>query len=266
MAKRQRSTADMLQSATRAGAAIQKQDRAIEAQTQEARSMPATFPLDKILDRSSDTRKVKQEHVQELMESISVLGLLEPLVIDRKGRLLAGAHRRAAIYLLQEQKKSSYKKHFQSDLIPVRVIDFDAEKDPSLALQIEITENEKRRDYTPNEVRLLADTLREAGYVDLKGRPAKNQKALRPALELIVGKSLRTVRRYLNTETEKSVTNVRLSDDEKELSALKRLRSELIRWENRSLESEISELSALSKDVAKLVRRIDRQLRKLGVD
>lgn len=200
------------------------------------------------------------------MESIAILGLLEPLVIDKKGRLLAGAHRRAAIYLLKDQNKLSYEKQFPNDLIPVRIINFDAEQDPDLALQIEITENEKRRDYTPNEVRSLAETLRQAGYVDVKGRPAKEQKALRPALELIVGKSLRTVRRYLNTDTEKSVTNVRLLETEVQVSALKRLRSELVRWQNTSSEPEIHELNLVNRDVAKLIRRIDRQLATLEVD
>jgi ParB family chromosome partitioning protein len=77
---------------------------------------------------------------------------------------------------------------------------FDASEDPEQALQVEISENEKRRDYTPNEVRALASRLRAAGYVDTPGRPSKDEKRLRPALEVIVGKSLRSVRRYLTEE------------------------------------------------------------------
>lgn len=258
MARRKRSTADMLSSATLAGAAIQQQDRAVESQ--EEQSKTTSFPLGKILNRSRNTRDIQSEHVQELMESISILGLLEPLVTDNRGRLLAGAHRRAAIHLLKEQDKESYSNHFPKDLVPVRIMDFDAEQEPDLALQVEISENEKRRDYTPTEVRSLAEKLKGAGYVDVKGRPPRSKKALRPALEVIIGKSLRTVRRYLNSETEKSVTDVRLSSAKLEVTALKRLRSELIRWQRTSQEASPEELTAMDKDVAKLIRRINRQL------
>jgi ParB family chromosome partitioning protein len=53
---------------------------------------------------------------------------------------------------------------------------FNADEDPELALQIEVAENEQRRDYTSAEVRAIADRLRESGYVDVKGRPKKGKK------------------------------------------------------------------------------------------
>jgi ParB family chromosome partitioning protein len=109
-------------------------------------------------------------------------------------------------------------------------MDFDAEAEPERALQVEVAENEKRRDYTALEARTLAERLRAAGYVDVKGRPTKGEKALRPALEVIMGKSLRTVRRYLNEETTESVTDDRLSElskHEASVTSLRRLRTEL---------------------------------------
>jgi hypothetical protein len=118
--------------------------------------------------------------VSDLAEPIAVLGLLEPLVVDRRGRLLAGGHRKAAVFVLKEANPAAYAKHFSDDLVPVRVVDFDAEENPDLALQVEVTENEKRRDYTPVEVRALTERLRDAGYAEVKGRPAKGEKALRP--------------------------------------------------------------------------------------
>jgi ParB family transcriptional regulator, chromosome partitioning protein len=257
MAKR-RSTADMLQSATMAGTAIQKQDRAVEAMAEKIQSKPANLPLTKILDRATDTRDIELEHVEALVESITTLGLLEPLVVDIRGRLLAGAHRRAAITLLRERDPESYRNQFPNDFVPVRMMDMDADQDKNLALQIEISENEKRRDYTPAEVRSLAAKLKDAGYEEVKGRPTKGGKALRPALEVIIGKSIRTVRRYLNTETEKSVTDVRLSQAETETTALKRLRTELKRWQRSFPEPNTNELSAIDKDVAKLIRRVNR--------
>ncbi|MFM2431604.1 MAG: hypothetical protein RLZZ511_2817 [Cyanobacteriota bacterium] len=258
-AKTKLSAADMLKSATTAGTAIQKQDRAIEAQAAQVQSKPSALPLAKILDRATDTRDIQTEHVGELVASIAVLGLLEPLVVDNRGRLLAGAHRRTAIARLKTENSTAYKQHFPDDLIPVRMMDLDADKVPDLALQIEISENEKRRDYTPAEVRSLAGKLKEAGYTEVQGRPAKGEKALRPAIELIIGKSIRTVRRYLNTDSSNgNDTALKISETDRETAALKRLRSELLRWQRTFPEPDSPELSAMDKEIAKLIRRCDR--------
>lgn len=267
MAKR-RTAAELLDAAERAGTAIQAQDRAVEARSELARvALPSTLPLGKLLDRQSDTRPLREQHVNELAESMAVFGLLEPIVVDRKGRILAGGHRRAALAQLKQQNPSAYEQHFPNDLVPIRVLEFDAESDPERALQVEVTENEKRRDYTAGEVRALAGRLQEAGYVDVKGRPAKGEKALRPALEVIVGKSIRTVRRYLNAEDSESVTSVRLSETEDKtalVSSLKRLRTELSRWQKANPEPYISEVEAVGRDVARLLKRVETALKKLS--
>lgn len=263
---RRRSAAELLDAAQAAGTAIQAQDRAAETRVEQDQSLPSTLPLAKILDRTIDTRELNTQHVAELAESIAVLGLLEPLVVDRRGRLLAGGHRRAAILMVQEQSPEAYSKHFPHDLIPVRILNFDAEEDPAQALQVEVTENEKRKDYTPAEVRLLAERLRTAGYVEVKGRPAKGEKALRPALEVIIGKSIRTVRRYLNEASEESVTNVRLfeqQDNGAAIASLRRLQTELNRWQKAYSETEIPELQAVSRDAARLLKRVESALKKL---
>ncbi|NJN49605.1 MAG: hypothetical protein HC805_07365 [Alkalinema sp. RL_2_19] len=70
-------------------------------------------------------------------------------------------------------------------------------------MAIEASENEKRRDYTPGEVRELADRLVAAGYRKTEGRPKKGEKALIPSLSVIVGKSHRTLHRYLEEPTNK---------------------------------------------------------------
>lgn len=46
-----------------------------------------------------------------------------------------------------------------------------------------------------------------------------------------MGKSLRTVRRYLNEEATESVTDDRLSEHEAFVTSLRRLRTELARWQ-----------------------------------
>jgi len=160
----------------------------------------ATLPLNQIKDRAINTRQLRPEHVDSLAESIAVIGLIEPLAVDEKGQLLAGGHRLAAIRQLQASNPKVYEQKFEGDRIPVRVMPFDAEAEPDLALQIEVAENEQRRDYTTNEVKALAERLRAAGYIDRKGRPSKGEKPLLPALEVIVGKSMSTLKRYLQTE------------------------------------------------------------------
>ena len=99
----------------------------------------------------------------------------------------------------------------------------------------------------------------------MKGRPAKGEKALRPALETIIGKSIRTVRRYLNETIEESVTDVRLSekeDDKAVITSLRRLQTELNRWQKAYSEPETPELGSITKDVARLLKRVDTALKK----
>ncbi len=197
---RRRSRSEVWDAAHQTAGRLHDQDEKAAAVAERERTQGTTLPLEQILDRETDTRPLKSQHVTQLAESLAVLGLLEPLVVDNRGRLLAGGHRKAAIASIRENNPEAYAQHFPDDLVPVRMMPFNADEDPEQALQVEISENEKRRDYTPNEVRALAERLRSAGYVDTPGRPSKDEKRLRPALEVIVGKSLRSVRRYLTEE------------------------------------------------------------------
>jgi len=160
----------------------------------------STLQLDQIQPRLQDTRALNPIHVEALAESISVLGLIEPLVVDKQGRLLAGGHRLAAIAHLKEHRPNSYQQHFPNDQVPVRSLAMDADQEPELALQIEVAENEQRRDYTSAEVKAIAERLKASGYTEVQGRPRKGQKPLMPALAVVVGKNLRTIQRYLSDE------------------------------------------------------------------
>ena len=221
-----------------------------QGQSQSLQPLDATILLEEIKGRSSDTRPLNPKHVESLASSIAVLGLIEPLVLDNQGRLLAGGHRLEAIRLLKEQQVENYQLLFPGSRIPIRTLPFDAELDPDLALQVEVAENEQRRDYTHNEVRAIADRLRVAGYIDLKGRPKKGQKALMPALAVVVGKHLRTVQRYLNPEQdsdpEKSATGVVL---------LKQALTKLKQWQN--LEAKTSKEKALAHALPDIIKRIE---------
>jgi ParB family transcriptional regulator, chromosome partitioning protein len=257
MAPKKRSSLDLLKAAQAAGTAIQEQDRQSEVRSTQAKV--STLPLSKITDRLTDTRTLKTEHVEDLMRSIAALGLLEPLVVDSRGRLLAGGHRKAAIYLLKEQMPPEYAEHFPEEVVPVRVLDFDANHNADLALQVEIAENEKRRDYTPAEVRTLAERLKSAGYVDTKGRPALGEKPLRPALQVIIGKSIRTVQRYLNEAEEKSTTDVRLNSA---TDALSSLRASLTKWHKVYGSSDHEVIQPIERDVTKLLKRLEVAIKK----
>lgn len=219
----------------------------------------STLSIDAIQDRHlGNTREIDAKHVADLADSIEALGLIEPLVIDNKNRLLAGAHRRAAILHLRETQPTVYAERFPDHQVPIQVMALDSEADPDLALAIEAAENEKRRDYTPAEIRALAEKLRAAGYEDLKGRPKRGQKPLMPALSVVVGKSMRTVQRHLYGESEqsskKSATSVALL--KKKL--LKQALADLRQWASMDLDPEeekiAEQVAELSTQIEKLMK------------
>lgn len=170
-------------------------------------------------------RPIDAEHVIDLAESIAAIGIMQPPVVDRNGVLIAGAHRYCALLLLTapttEAAWSAWlalapsvrlasarsfearvqlldRTKFAAGRIPVVVADTDVVVDPEHAVALEVAENEKRRDYSPGEVKAIADRLRAVGFRDHNGRPPLGERALRPALALILGKSTRAVRRLLS--------------------------------------------------------------------
>lgn len=238
-------------------------------ESQPAKLQDATLPLEQIKRREQDTRPLNATHVASLAESIAVLGLIEPIVLDAQRRLLAGGHRLAAIQRLREQQPDQYQQHFPDDRVPVRLLALDAEAHPELALQIEVAENEQRRDYTPTEVKAIAERLRQSGYLDLKGRPKKGSKALMPALTVVVGKSIRTVQRYLNETPEESTTHDTLLQSSPANSTqesttrdtlLKQALSKLNQWQGTQPQTHPEK--ALAEQLPELIRLIEAVLKK----
>lgn len=164
------------------------------------------MPLDAVLGRVGglDTREPTPEALDAMAESLDALGLLEPLVVDKLGRLLGGKTRLLALRRLALKDPDRWAR------VPVRRMDFDAEAEPGRALAVEVAENEQRRDYTAAEVRGLAERLQAAGFRATPGRPRKGTKALLPALGAVVGKSKSTLLRLLATEPE-TVSNDTIS-------------------------------------------------------
>ncbi len=211
-------------------------------------------PLESIQYRQSDTRPLNEKHVEELADSIAVLGLLQPLVVDQKLRLLAGGHRLGALILLKEKTRDIFEQQIPDGKIPVRLMPFDAESEPEKALQVEVAENEHRRDYTPTEVRALAERLKKAGYTNSPHRPKKGEKALVPALKVIINKSRASIMRYLQEESDqkKSVSRETLSPESK---ALKRIQKDLESIKLRFSEEDVTEKQkALAKKIPAFLR------------
>jgi ParB family chromosome partitioning protein len=191
-------SASLLAQAAEVADAIHEQDQAVEAKSQSDRAQRTSLPLSRIRSRAEDTRPLRDSHVKDLAESIGALGLIEPLVVDLKGVLLAGGHRLGAIQILKETNSDLYQLHFPDDLVPVRVMPFDAEAEPERALQVELAENEKRVNYSRDQIERLAERLRSLNYRETRGRPKEGEKALGPALAVAIGVSTRYVRKILS--------------------------------------------------------------------
>ncbi|MFN7971313.1 MAG: ParB N-terminal domain-containing protein [Acidobacteriota bacterium] len=160
----------------------------------EVKVRQAAMPLGEIKPRPhGDSRPLNEPHVHELAESIVAVGLINPLTVDREGHLVAGAHRLAALQVLASRGD-------WRGPVPVTVRDTDSAGHGSLGVEIEVAENDKRRDYTREEIRQLAKRLADAGYRACGGRPRSGEKSIGSALETIVGKSGRQIRRLLADE------------------------------------------------------------------
>jgi ParB family transcriptional regulator, chromosome partitioning protein len=205
MARKRPDASALFNKATDVAAEIHHQDQIVEEKSERDRSQRTTFLLSRIEKRTQDTRPVLESHVQELVNSITALGLIEPLVVDQKGRLLAGAHRLAAISLLKETAPEIYEQHFSGNQVPVRMMPFDADVDQQMALQVELAENEKRVNYSRDQIQQLAERLRALDYRDTKGRPKQGEKALGPALAVAIGVSTRYVRKVLSEQSKTTV-------------------------------------------------------------
>lgn len=204
---RKRNAAAVFAQATETAEAIHQQDQLAEQKAERDRAQRSLLPLSRIHPRAEDTRPIRDRHVADLAESIGALGLIEPLVVDLQGVLLAGGHRLSAIQLLKAKELDLFEQQFPDGLVPVRIMPFDAEAEPELALQVELAENEKRVNYSRDQIEKLAARLRSLNYRDTRGRPKEGEKALGPALAVAIGVSTRYVRQVLSELENKGKKN-----------------------------------------------------------
>lgn len=227
--KRRKSIADQFAEGAAAGAKLSVDaEKVFEARDVDNRRGTVRALADIRPRPGGNSREIDSRHVADLAESIAAVGLVEPIAVDRRGHLLAGGHRLAALRILAaavgdrgtvaadllgdvsgelvERLAALPENVIDGGAVPVAVVDIDAEEEPARALSIEIAENEKRRDYSRAEVVTLAERLKRAGFRDKPGRPKPGEKVLSVALGVIVGKSRRSVFRMLAGETVPSGT------------------------------------------------------------
>ena len=193
---------------------------ATDAAAPQIESKPDTIQLKDIQPRAEDTRAINEAHAGALMESIRVLGLIEPIVTDTNGVLLAGGHRHWALNKLIVEHPDDFEKHFPGGEIPVRRMNFNVADDEARALAIEVGENEHRRNYSADEIRTVAERLERAGYRRIKGRQSKEDKPLMPVLSAAVGLSKRRINEILKADKEAQTKSERdrpLSESDKHL-------------------------------------------------
>lgn len=252
MVRKRRDISQIFGAAAEGAAAISQQDQVAEAKAEERRGQRTLLDMAKIQPRATDTRPLDPKHVTDLVESISALGLIEPLVVDQQFILLAGAHRLAAVKQIGAEQPAAFEQHFESG-VPVRVMPFDSTQEPEQALKVELAENEKRQNYTRSQIERLAERLRLLNYRDTPGRPAKGEKALAPAVAVAIGVSSRHVRRILNQEQdeeENKKTRTSCPNFQKRTQVLKRL------------EKTLGELATLPvDDTYQAIDRLSRELR-----
>jgi ParB family chromosome partitioning protein len=185
--------------------------------------------LSEVKDRAANTRELNLEHVARLVTSISEVGLITPLTLDREGALLAGAHRLEALRRLSAEQPERFETLFAHGKVPARVMNLSATRDTFAALRVEIEENEHRLDYSVEEVCAVAEQLISEGYVLSRGRPKQGERPLIPALELIFNKSRATIKRYLAARDTEPVHTRTPSPELKVRQVFKRLNRHVTR-------------------------------------
>ncbi len=263
MPRKRSNASTLLSQATEVAAAIHEQDTVV-AEKNDHDTIPVSLvSLHKIKDRPTNTRELDPKHVADLAESIGGLGLLEPLILDSRYQLLGGGHRLAAIRLLQDQNPETYVQQFPDQGIPCRIMNFNAEIDAERALQVELAENEKRKNYSRDQILRLADRLRALNYKETKGRPAKGEKALGPALAVAIGVSDRYVRKVLKQENEPDPKN-RNSDPIYEKQNKVRLLVKTLRVvEELLIDTEVKQEQALAKVIPSTIKKAEAALKEL---
>lgn len=194
-------------------------------------------PLKSIKPRlHGDLRAVDIGHALSLARSIAqnsrhgVFGLIQSLAVDQELRLLCGRHRQFACELISQPQGTRHawilsqieagattglashellKPDPQSGIMPVEEIPYfvgevpaiciHCENDLDRSLAIEVIENEKRKDFTREDIKRLIDRLENMGYafISKAGNRSEEERSGVPLLAHWLGKSHRQAQRLV---------------------------------------------------------------------
>ena len=131
----------------------------------------------------------------ELMAEWFEAGVFAPVVEDDAVVMDAREVERR-LGLLPE---TAFGMQFAEGMVPAVVVEtLDALKDPARALELQISENEKRQDFSEEEIERIYHLLLASGrYYTGRGRDSQGREPINEALARLIGKSKSTVRRVV---------------------------------------------------------------------
>ena len=164
--------------------------------------MVKVLHIDRINGDSTLARKINPKHVKVLVDAIVKLELIQPIAVDQNDRVLAGMHRYAALCEVRSKHPKVFEEKFPGGFVPVRVLHIKPDEYERKSKAIAICENQIRRPFTSVETYKLYKDLVSMGYPEAdRGRLAKGETPILPAISILIGQTTRTVRRKLQKYT-----------------------------------------------------------------
>jgi hypothetical protein len=238
------------------------------------------MPLADIQLRPNGNRRpLDLKEMLDRAESIDAVGLIEPIVVDKETRLIAGLHRYESFRILnlesheeklahlehlamevgmkvnQEMKDKlksigkNFKKYHSNGVIPTYIRkDLDWSKNKKSCESVEGAENHQRHNKTDlSPVFKTIENLKGRGYeVVGRGKPKKGQKSLSQGLVQAYGctdrQALRWAKQFENNKAPKSTMSIKKTSDVN--------REDIQRFEERYFPNSF-DISALNEDVAR---------------
>lgn len=158
---------------------------------------PETMTLENIeSDWDLRVRAIDPKHVNDLLGSILAQGLLEPLVVDKDGVLIAGNHRYAAVVQLKEGHPDEFRRWFPRSQVPVNRLPYRASEHMEEAIAASVAENQKRQDLDARSVKEYRDKLAKKFKLHV-GRPKDGETAVMAMLAMAFQRSPRYLRKAI---------------------------------------------------------------------
>jgi hypothetical protein len=177
---------------------------------------------------NQDLRRVNLEHMIAIAKSVLQFGSLSPINVDTNHHLITGRHNLFACRLLalppEERKPWVNNRIDAGDIIgkltpnkedellsldrrppeiEACINEFDSAKYSEYARQLEVIENEKRKNLEKEEVINRYKELAAMGYRSAVGKPKIGEITITSIIEREFGINAKTIWRYMNSDTAK---------------------------------------------------------------